>query len=133
MIVYQIDGNGRYLGPIACDESPLEPGVFLIPFGTVNTPPPSTSGREFAVWSNGSWEIEIEPPEPEPEPDYVYNEKDIEANRQRAYRENSDPLFFKWQRGSATKQEWLDSVQEVKNAHPYPEGTPSFISEQGEV
>jgi hypothetical protein len=31
-----------------------------------------------------------------------------------AYRNESDPLFFKWQRGEATEQEWLDKVAEIK-------------------
>lgn len=34
--------------------------------------------------------------------------------RRSAYQLESDPLFFKWQRGEATKQEWLDKVQEIK-------------------
>jgi hypothetical protein len=45
----------------------------------------------------------------------------VEQARANAYRETSDPLFFKYQRGSATEQEWLDAVQAVKDAHPYPE------------
>jgi hypothetical protein len=31
-----------------------------------------------------------------------------------AYRNESDPLFFKWQRNEATEQEWLDKVAEIK-------------------
>lgn len=38
--------------------------------------------------------------------------------RRAAYAEVSDPLFFKWQRGEVSKQEWLDSVAAVKAAHP---------------
>jgi hypothetical protein len=37
-----------------------------------------------------------------------------EFNRKEAYKEESDPLFFKWQRGEATQQEWLDKVNEIK-------------------
>jgi hypothetical protein len=33
----------------------------------------------------------------------------------------SDAVFLKWQRGEATKQEWLDAVQAINDAHPYPE------------
>jgi hypothetical protein len=32
-----------------------------------------------------------------------------------------DPLFFKWQRRTGTEQEWLDAVQAVKDANPYPQ------------
>ena len=45
----------------------------------------------------------------------------VEQARAQAYRETSDPLFFEWQRGDATEAEWLDAVQAVKDAHPYPE------------
>jgi hypothetical protein len=45
----------------------------------------------------------------------------VEQARASAYRETSDALFFKYQRGTATEQEWLDAVQAVKDAHPYPE------------
>lgn len=35
-------------------------------------------------------------------------------NRAEAYRNESDPIFFQWQRGEATQQEWLDKVAEIK-------------------
>lgn len=35
--------------------------------------------------------------------------------RAAAYREESDPLFFKAQRGEATMEEWLAKVEEIKN------------------
>jgi len=34
--------------------------------------------------------------------------------RAEAYRNESDPLFFKWQRNESTEQEWLDKVAEIK-------------------
>ena len=39
-------------------------------------------------------------------------------NRLTAYEQESDPLFFKWQRGEATQQEWLDKVAEIKARYP---------------
>lgn len=39
-------------------------------------------------------------------------------NRAAAYKEESDPIFFKWQRGEATEQEWLDKVAEIKARYP---------------
>jgi hypothetical protein len=44
----------------------------------------------------------------------------VEAARHAAYIADADPLFFSWQRGEATEQEWLAAVQAVKDAHPYP-------------
>ncbi len=38
--------------------------------------------------------------------------------RQAAYREESDPLFFKAQRGEATMEEWQAKVAEIKARFP---------------
>ena len=45
----------------------------------------------------------------------------VEQARAQAYRETSDALFFEYQRGDKTEQEWLDAVQAVKDSHPYPD------------
>jgi len=37
-----------------------------------------------------------------------------EERRAEAYRAESDPLFFKFQRGEATKEKWLAKVSEIK-------------------
>ena len=34
--------------------------------------------------------------------------------------DGSDAVFLKYQRGEATKQEWLDAVQAINDANPYP-------------
>ena len=44
----------------------------------------------------------------------------IEALRKTAYREESDPLFFKWQRGEATEAEWIAAVNAIKARYPEP-------------
>lgn len=38
--------------------------------------------------------------------------------RQEAYREEADPLFFKSERGEATREEWLAKVQEIRDRYP---------------
>lgn len=48
----------------------------------------------------------------------AYNQQ--ETLRQIAYQEEADPLFFKYQRESATKDEWLAKVEEIKTRYPYP-------------
>lgn len=40
-----------------------------------------------------------------------------EQQRLDAYRNEADPLFFKWQRGEATEQEWLNKIQEIKGRY----------------
>ena len=47
----------------------------------------------------------------------------VRAARHAAYAapDGPDAIFFRWQRGDATEQEYLDAVQAVKDAHPYPD------------
>ena len=42
----------------------------------------------------------------------------VEAQRRQVFRLEADPLFFKWQRGEATEQEWLGKVQEIRERYP---------------
>jgi hypothetical protein len=44
----------------------------------------------------------------------------VEVARLTAYEQQSDPLFFKWQRGDATELEWREAVAKVKAENPYP-------------
>lgn len=37
-----------------------------------------------------------------------------DEDRKRAYQNEADPLFFKWQRGESTQEEWLAKVAEIK-------------------
>lgn len=68
--VYQTDAQGYYVGPTIADESPLEPGVFLIPGGAVEAEPPSIPEGSRARWDGAGWHLEeIPAPEPEPEPE----------------------------------------------------------------
>lgn len=48
--------------------------------------------------------------------------ENMKAARAEAYKTESDPLFFKAQRGEATMDEWSDKVSEIKDRYPYPEG-----------
>jgi len=61
--VYQLNQNGEYTGETIAHESPLEPGVYLIPGGCVETEPPETNKNQVAVW-DGVWTL-VDVPEPE--------------------------------------------------------------------
>ena len=61
------------------------------------------------------------PPEPTPEEILAAERAAAESNRQAAYTQEADPLFFKYQRGEATEQEWLDKIEEIRARYPYPE------------
>lgn len=47
-----------------------------------------------------------------------WDAKDIDQQRQSAYQYESDPLFFKWQAGEVTEQEWKDKRVEIKERYP---------------
>ena len=55
----------------------------------------------------------------------------VEADRQVAYRDTADPIFFEFQRGDMTEAEWLDAVQAVKDANPYPVDPATIEPEPG--
>lgn len=51
---------------------------------------------------------------------YQYQYDAVTVARQQGYQSTSDPIFMQYQRGEATEQAWLDAVQAVKDANPYP-------------
>ena len=72
-IVSQLSIEGYFVGPVEADQSPKEPGVYLIPGGAVDAAPPTVPDGQRARWANGGWVFEFlsDPPaapEPEPEP-----------------------------------------------------------------
>lgn len=70
MIVYQYDRAGLYQGETEADESPLEPGVWLMPARTTPVPPPTDvpEGR-WPRWNGVAWELATQPtPAPAPDP-----------------------------------------------------------------
>jgi hypothetical protein len=46
--------------------------------------------------------------------------KEAEALRAAAYKVEADPLFFKYQAGEATKEEWIAKRNEIRTRYPYP-------------
>ena len=89
--VYQTDADGFFTGTAQADLSPLEPGVWLIPGGCVETAPPPLAEGQRAQWVNGAWAV-IDPPqapEPEPEPELTFEEKAAAIRAQRNWRLSS--------------------------------------------
>jgi hypothetical protein len=71
-----------------------------------DTPKPTEKQLE-AQWAEVQYETELDA---------------VKSARHAAYiaPNGSDAVFMKYQRGEATKQEWLDAVQAINDAHPYP-------------
>ena len=63
-----IADTGIFYAEGVADESPLEPGVFLIPAHATTIAPPEVTEPEVAVFKDGGWSVELLPPPPEPEP-----------------------------------------------------------------
>lgn len=57
--------TGAFIGIDFAQESPLEPGVFLLPAGATFVEPPQVSEGKQAVWKSDAWEVQ-DIPEPEP-------------------------------------------------------------------
>lgn len=69
-----------------------------------NTPKP-TQAELDAQWSQVNYDNQV---------------AIVEAARRLAYEQQSDGLFFEWQRGDGTELAWREAVAAVKLAHPYP-------------
>lgn len=54
-VVYQTDHQGIYTGTTVADQSPLEPGVWLIPGGCVEVAPPAVPEKKAALWNGRKW------------------------------------------------------------------------------
>lgn len=109
-----------YVGESEADESPLEPGVFLIPAHATDIKPTLKSKEGFDIaFVDGQWVHREIPPEPEPEDPDANTPLDMKAwiNRdliRRQLQAEADPLFFKWQRGECTEQQWRDAIAAVR-------------------
>jgi hypothetical protein len=85
--VSQLDPDGYYIGPTVADESPLEPGVYLIPAGAIDRAPPKTiePGKRYRPWGTGWRAEEIPAPEPQPAEPQPAEPQMSESDMQRAH------------------------------------------------
>lgn len=62
MLIYHYDQFTRVLlGSSEADESPGDPGVFLIPAYATEIEPPETADGEFAVFDGTAWAVQAKP------------------------------------------------------------------------
>ena len=134
-LISQLDFNGYFIGPVMADESPLEPGVYHIPFGAVDATPPCVPAGKRAKFSENHFILEDAPAIQEQPPTAAapLTKEQQEAfvtkglgsivftpaeQRAFAYAKESDPLFFKAQRGEATMDEWKAKIESIKAKYP---------------
>lgn len=65
--VSQLDHNGYFVGTVEADESPLEPGVFLIPGGAIDVSAPVVPPGKVALWQASQWVFVNPPDDPQQE------------------------------------------------------------------
>lgn len=65
-IVYQYNQAGLYICKTAADESPLEPGVFLMPGNSTEVPPPKEwPDDQWPRYNGFNWDLIPKPKVPE--------------------------------------------------------------------
>jgi hypothetical protein len=120
--VAQLDDNGYFIGMTVAYESPLEPGVYHMPRGTVDVEAPDTPDNHLARWED-MWVFEPIP-EPEPEPEVVPVELTYKELRAMAYPLIGEQLDMQyWDRVNGTTV-WADAIATVKAMYPKPTEQP---------
>jgi hypothetical protein len=83
----------------------------------------SLNNNDYATlewYSNSAKPTQAELDAAWPQVDYDNQVAAVESARRVAYEQESDGLFFEWQRGDNTEAAWRAAVAKVKAAHPYP-------------
>jgi hypothetical protein len=84
--------------------------------GTFRSDDPTTPENEAWEWVQ-TWVVSDLSQE-ELDARHEARAEQVRQQRAEAYRQESDPLFFKSQRGEATQAEWLAKVAEIKARFP---------------
>jgi len=115
-LVSQLDDDGYFVAATEAPESPLEPGVYLVPGGAVDSNPPDVPEGKRAKWA-GEWVYEDIPvPEPEPEdepPPMTYVQK-----RASEYPSPFDYLDGIVKNDQAQIAKYIDDCLAVKTKYP---------------
>jgi hypothetical protein len=88
---------------------------------------PITESEKDMIWHSGNmglWQYKdgkVVESDNAPEIRKTQFNQEQKTNRQKAYMQFSDPLFMKYQRGDATKEQWEAKVAEIVAAFPYQE------------
>lgn len=61
-VCFQFNHSGLLLGETVADESPLEPGVFLLPAcSTFTEPPANVPDGKWPRWNGSTWDMVTKP------------------------------------------------------------------------
>jgi hypothetical protein len=115
--VCQLDFDDYFTGVTFADESPLEPGVFLMPARTIDVAPPAIPEGKRAKWV-GEWLYEDVPeitPEPTLAPELqAPTYRELRAAEYPSIGDQLDALFH----AGVFPPEMAAQIQAVKNKYP---------------
>jgi hypothetical protein len=89
-----------------------------VPARSTLTSPPNLTDTQLAQWNGSEWIVLSE--RPVSAPPSPPSKEQQQVQRAAAYTAEADPLFFKYQRGEGTEQDWLDKIKEIRERFPYP-------------
>jgi hypothetical protein len=84
--------TGEFMGATTADESPLEPGVFLVPASATIDAPPDCVATERPVFKEGAWVVEAAPQQEEP---HQKTQVEIDADNLAAYKQQAQSALDK--------------------------------------
>ena len=83
--------TGEFLGVGTADESPLEPGEYLVPANATTTAPPTAMAGKVRVWRGGAWVYQSVPADtPTVDPEYEPSLADRKLAKQAEIRDLAD-------------------------------------------
>ena len=92
-IYHYHQSTGEYLGEGTADESPLEPGVYLVPAHATTTAPPTAMAGNVRVW-RGEWQFEDVQAEVPLDPEYEPSIDELKAAKIAAIRATRHAVEF---------------------------------------
>jgi hypothetical protein len=98
--VYQLDANGHFAGTTVADESPRQPGVYLMPAGCVTLAPPEHKAGTNRKYADGKWSydpiIGYGDPAPMPAEPTLADIKAAKNAQINAWRASADATVFEY-------------------------------------
>lgn len=116
-LVSQLDAQGVFVQAVEADVSPLEPGVYLIPGGAVDAPPPEVPHGQQARWNGAAFVLEplppgeVLPPWVPPTPEQLQADalRRIDADVNALYADVVGPRAPEYDLAERDAQAWVDA------------------------
>ena len=132
MIVYQTDEYGVFVGTTIADQDPKDASNKLMPAGSTDVEPPTTTDEELARWDGYSWTVESLP-QPKPEGPAVAEDPDQDGRdlRNHLLNQHVDPRMSNqlwWASLSVALQAEIEQYRLNLLAVPQQSGFPNNIT-----